>query len=176
MIIWSGMQTGVDQIAIETAISLGLTYGGYIPKGRRTEDGTIPLSYDGFFEVQAEGWMPRTQANIELSDATLVLAMDVIRGGTKRTVEYALERHRPCLCLRYIDGKFIGDAENGAVVSKFIKDNDVEILNVAGPRMSRILEKGEAYRDGFVAAVIRVLTNSLQYTGKDTQIKGLLYE
>lgn len=172
MIIFSGMQTGVDQLAIETAIELGIAYGGFIPKGRRTEYGTIPTKYTEFIEVSEEGWMPRTKANIEHSDATLVLAMDKIQGGTKRTIEHALEMHKPCLCLRYIDGKFIGNTDDGSVVANFIADNDVEILNVAGPRMSRIQEQGSAFRLSFTEAVVRLLKNSLTHPRPHTRIKG----
>lgn len=40
--IVSGGQTGVDRGAFETAIRLGLDFGGWAPKGFRAEDGRIP--------------------------------------------------------------------------------------------------------------------------------------
>ena len=41
----SGGQTGVDRAALDAAMSLGLTVGGYCPRGRKAEDGKIPERY-----------------------------------------------------------------------------------------------------------------------------------
>ena len=38
----SGGQTGVDQGALEAALGLGLVWGGWVPKGWRAENGTVP--------------------------------------------------------------------------------------------------------------------------------------
>jgi len=43
--IISGGQTVSDQAALDAAISLGISHGGYIPWGRMTEIGTLPLKY-----------------------------------------------------------------------------------------------------------------------------------
>ncbi len=40
--IVSGGQTGVDQGALEAALDLGLVWGGWVPKGWRAENGTVP--------------------------------------------------------------------------------------------------------------------------------------
>ena len=40
--IVSGGQTGVDRGALQAAMDLGLDWGGWAPKGWRSEDGTIP--------------------------------------------------------------------------------------------------------------------------------------
>jgi len=41
--IISGGQTGADQAALDVAIEFGITHGGWIPRGRKTEDGRLPL-------------------------------------------------------------------------------------------------------------------------------------
>ncbi|MCF8307835.1 MAG: putative molybdenum carrier protein [Bacteroidales bacterium] len=38
-LIISGGQTGCDRAALDFAISKGYDYGGYIPAGRKAEDG-----------------------------------------------------------------------------------------------------------------------------------------
>ena len=44
MKIISGGQTGADQAALDAAIELTIPYGGWLPKGRKTEDGPLPRS------------------------------------------------------------------------------------------------------------------------------------
>jgi hypothetical protein len=44
--IISGGQTGADQAALDAAIKLGIPHGGWIPKGRLTENGSLPKKYD----------------------------------------------------------------------------------------------------------------------------------
>jgi len=39
--IISGRQTGADRAALDVAIKLGIPHGGWIPKGRETEDGKL---------------------------------------------------------------------------------------------------------------------------------------
>lgn len=41
----SGGQTGVDRAALDVALELSIPCGGWCPKGRRAEDGTIPDKY-----------------------------------------------------------------------------------------------------------------------------------
>ena len=43
--IISGGQTGADRAALDTAIEIGIPHGGWVPKGRKTEDGRLPLKY-----------------------------------------------------------------------------------------------------------------------------------
>jgi len=43
--IISGGQTGADRAGLDVAIKKGIPHGGWIPKGRKTEDGTLPEQY-----------------------------------------------------------------------------------------------------------------------------------
>jgi hypothetical protein len=40
--IISGGQTGAHRAALDVAIELGIPYGGWVPKGRKTEIGRLP--------------------------------------------------------------------------------------------------------------------------------------
>jgi Circularly permutated YpsA SLOG family len=43
--ILSGGQTGADRAALDFAIKHHIPHGGWLPKGRKTEDGTLPEKY-----------------------------------------------------------------------------------------------------------------------------------
>ena len=43
--IISGGQTGADQAALDVAVKYNIPYGGWIPRGRRTEAGPLPSRY-----------------------------------------------------------------------------------------------------------------------------------
>ena len=44
--IISGGQTGADRAGLDVAIKLSIPHGGWISKGRKTEDGTLPDKYN----------------------------------------------------------------------------------------------------------------------------------
>lgn len=93
--IVSGGQTGVDQGALDACIWIDFPYGGWIPKGRKTEDGTLPPTYKGMVEHSSAEYLPRTEANVVDSDATLVLTPGKPTGGSKKTIEFAKKHGRP---------------------------------------------------------------------------------
>ena len=43
--IISGGQTGAGQAALDVALAFELPYGGWIPRGRKTENGPLPQKY-----------------------------------------------------------------------------------------------------------------------------------
>jgi len=72
--IISGGQTGADRAALDAAIGLDIPHGGWIPKGRKTEDGTLPDRYD-LQEMRTASYPKRTERNIVDSDGTLILSL-----------------------------------------------------------------------------------------------------
>ena len=44
--IYSGGKPGVEQAALDTAIKLDIPYGGWIPKGKRTQGGVLSEKYE----------------------------------------------------------------------------------------------------------------------------------
>jgi hypothetical protein len=129
--IVSGGQTGVDRAALDVALELGLPCGGWCPKGRLAEDGPIPERYP-LRETRSARYARRTLWNVRDSDATLILAREPLGGGTAYTERCAQELERPCLVVP-------PDARDDAAVGRvraWLDANDVEILNVAGPRES----------------------------------------
>jgi hypothetical protein len=71
--IISGGQTVADRAALDTAIKLKIPHGGWIPKGRKAEDGPLPEMYQ-LQEMPTESYSARTEQNVIDSDGTLIIA------------------------------------------------------------------------------------------------------
>ena len=65
--IISGGQTGADRTALDAAIEYGVPHRGWMPKGRRTENGRLPDRYI-LKETTNIGYPQRTELNILDSD------------------------------------------------------------------------------------------------------------
>jgi hypothetical protein len=68
--IISGGQTGADRDALDIAIELGIPHGGWLPKGRKTEEGPLPEKYQ-LEEMRAASYEMRTVKNVLEADGTL---------------------------------------------------------------------------------------------------------
>ncbi len=92
--IVSGGQTGADQAALDAAIKLDIPHGGWMPKGRITEDGPLPEKYQ-LEEMPTSSYVERTEQNVLDSDGTLIVSHGMLTGGSAYTREVALEHKRP---------------------------------------------------------------------------------
>lgn len=130
--IISGGQTGVDRAALDSAIFCGLPYGGSIPKGRKAEDGRIDLKYKCLVELDSTDYIVRTEKNVVDADATLIINIGFLEGGTAQTLDFALKHKKPFLIVNI-------DNEKDAVgkILDWIKKINPEVLNIAGPRESK---------------------------------------
>lgn len=141
--IISGGQTGVDRGAIEAAREVGFPYGGLIPKGRRAEDGIVPLEFDQMTESPYVSYLHRTEQNVKDADCTLIIvrkegnSINPIRdlsSGTLKTYKFALQHHKPRLVIFRQEL-----ASVRAWLEQTAKELGKEslVLNVAGPRESK---------------------------------------
>ena len=130
--IISGGQTGADRGALDAAIEKNFCYGGAIPAGRKTENGPLPLSYSMKVMVSAD-YPARTLQNIKDADGTLILSHGPLSGGSLLTLNLAAKVGIPCL---HLDFTAVGSDTAVAEACLWIKENGIEIMNVAGPRAS----------------------------------------
>jgi predicted Rossmann-fold nucleotide-binding protein len=129
--IISGGQTGVDRAGLDAAMEAGLPVGGYIPKGRLAEDGQVPDKYP-MTETGSKDYKARTKRNVIESDGTLIINIGSIVSGTALTARIALELNKPLMIVQ-LDQAY----QMGAVIN-WLNENQVQTLNIAGPRESKI--------------------------------------
>ena len=132
--IVSGGQTGVDRAALDAARTLGLEYGGYVPRGRRAEDGPLGDEYAGMIETATSGYPTRTRRNVAESDATLILTRGAPDRGTLLTLRTAEAKAKPVLV---VDLAAISPESAIARIAGWLRAMPPGTLNVAGPRESR---------------------------------------
>ena len=130
--IISGGQTGADRAAFDLARKLNIPHGGWCPAGRLAEDGTIEDAYR-LTETPSADPTQRTEWNVRDSDGTVILSISPkLTGGSAKTEIFARQHEKPCLHLsRERDGQ-----RAIQLLSRFLSDNKIQILNVAGPRRS----------------------------------------
>jgi predicted Rossmann fold nucleotide-binding protein DprA/Smf involved in DNA uptake len=148
--IISGGQTGVDRAALDAAMSALVEVGGWCPRGRLAEDGTISSNYP-LAETPSDDYAERTRLNVQDSDGTLILCEGTIRGGTLFTRECAEKLNKPFLVVGFASA-------DCAKACDWIIANSILVLNVAGPRASQ----AEGVYDraySFVESLIRQLGN-----------------
>ncbi|MCF8044722.1 MAG: putative molybdenum carrier protein [Desulfarculaceae bacterium] len=130
--IISGGQTGADQAALDAAIKFNIEHGGWVPEGRKRENGVLPLKYR-MQEMDTTNYAARTRKNVMDSDGTVLLARGPLRGGTLLTQKIALQADRPCC---HIDLLAMDEFEGSLLLNSFVTESDIRVLNVAGPRLS----------------------------------------
>lgn len=131
--IISGGQTGADRAALDAAIKLRIPYGGWVPKGRITENGILPQKYN-LMETPTAVYAERTEKNILDSDGTLILSHGLLTGGSEYTRVMALKLNKPYL---HVDLNAADPFNAAANICIWLSDHEIKVLNVAGPRSSK---------------------------------------
>jgi hypothetical protein len=130
--IVSGGQTGADRAALDAAVRAGIAHGGWVPRGRKAEDGSIPSRYR-VRELASFRYADRTERNVQDSDATLIVSRGPLTGGSRLTLGLARKHRKPCL---HVDLEVTPMETAGTLVAGWLEEKGVITLNVAGPRAS----------------------------------------
>jgi hypothetical protein len=136
--IISGGQTGADRGGLDAALQLQLHHGGWCPKGRRAEDGTIPAAYT-MTETDDDGYVMRTKLNIDSSDATMIFCAPSLAysPGTRLTRVQCHLQQKPVITITYPIRKL--DDRDACIEHawQWINTHRPAILNIAGNRESK---------------------------------------
>ena len=153
--IVSGGQTGADQGALGACLRKKFPYGGWVPKGRRTEKGKVPARYRKMRQHGSRHYPPRTEKNVVDSDGTAIFTFGPPDGGSLLTIDFAKQHGKPWLA---VDLRMPQEVAVAKVV-RWIRRHlpDAAVLNVAGSRRSKA--------PGIHRAVKRVMVEVLTRLG-----------
>lgn len=128
MVIISGMQTGVDALALVSAKLVGLPTGGTAPKGWLTLDGPKPHYKElfGMVECEIPGYAARTEENVKNSDGTIRIYSNPHSPGERLTLKL-IKRY----CKPHIDVNVKSPISPEEVV-EWIGQHSINVLNIAG--------------------------------------------
>lgn len=152
MKIVSGGQTGVDRGALDAALGAGFACGGWCPAGRKAEDGPIPDRYP-VIEMPGASYEQRTRRNVMDSDGTLILHFGEITGGTLKTLRLCKHLKKPVLT---VDAATMSPGLAAEKLCEFLRRENIETLNVAGPRTSGAPE-AHAYAQQTIASTLGLI-------------------
>ena len=131
--IVSGGQAGADRAALDWAIRNGVPHGGWCPRGWTAEDGVLPAKYE-LREAESPDYRWRTRQNVIDSDATLILNIGALDGGTLETAKFAKSFGKPHLILQLDGGVRNEDVQQ---LLGWLQRESIGTLNIAGPRESK---------------------------------------
>lgn len=144
--IISGGQTGIDKMGLIAAAENGFETGGTAPSGFITENGVdymlrnyglneISQEDKAFYEKltgKSDRYTPRTYVNTRDSDGTVYFSSDNNSPGSKTTKAGCVYHNKPFIMNPNIES-----------LCKFIDDNNIETLNVAGNRGSKLNQRDQ---------------------------------
>jgi hypothetical protein len=162
LVIISGGQSGVDRAAIDVALVLGLSYGGWCPKGGWAEDCPQPpgllARYPRLRETPLADPAQRTEWNVRDAEAMLILTDDSgvsMSPGTALAQRLAAGEDKPLLVLRVdqADAAAVGGRWLDGVLSAQPREEQLK-LGIGGPR--------ESEAGGIYAKALALLQNMLR--------------
>ncbi|MCX4192581.1 putative molybdenum carrier protein [Methylophaga sp. OBS1] len=130
----SGGQTGVDRGALDAALSLGAEIDGWCPKDGQAEDGPLDPRYV-LKRHHSQGYRGRTVANVEDSDATIIIYWGEPKTGTRETLKICLKKNKP---FKLIDAELVAPVKAAEVVYSFINAHRANRVNFAGPSAKKM--------------------------------------
>jgi hypothetical protein len=126
----SSGQTGVELAALDAAIKLGITHGGWVARGKRNALGPISDVYR-LKEVAAVGFKTATEQNVMSADGTLLVTRGKKSPRTQYAVEMSLKHQRQLL---HVDLSQNASFEAASLISSWGSLQKIKTAFVTGPQ------------------------------------------
>ena len=138
--IISGGQIGADIAGLRAGVRMGLEVGGWMPQGFRRLNGNRPemASIYNMNEHECRGYPPRTRQNVLDSDGTVRFAENFNSPGERCTLRAVQEFNKPVFDVLIRPDRDSVSPMNDLPFRRWLENNDIEILNVAGNALPRI--------------------------------------
>ena len=130
-IISSG-QTGVELAALDIAVKLGISHGGWITRGKRNEDGPLPDIYD-LKATASLKWQDTLEKNVSDADGTLIISKGMKTDRTEAAVQAALRLQRQLL---HLDLRNYPLFEAAALANSWLTQKHIQVVYITGPQAS----------------------------------------
>jgi hypothetical protein len=153
----SGGQPGAERAALDVAIKMEIPYGGWIARGRLTENGALPDSYK-LQEVATPEYSKQVERNVRDSDGTFILTRGRPTDHIKLTKDLVGNLNRPYL---FIDLNQKQSLAAATALNSWINNHGIEILHVTGYRTS---EDPGIYQDTFNVLESAIYLSLMQRT------------
>ena len=127
--IISGGLTVADQAALDAAISLGIPHGGYIPWGRMTEIGPLPLKYR-LQEINTDNHLDCIERNVEESKGTIIISAGELNDDAKYARKMTMKHTHQ---LFIVDLELTPSFEAPTIVHDWIQTYNIDVLYITGP-------------------------------------------
>ena len=98
-LVVSGRQTGVDRAALDWAIEMGITQGGWYPRGRTAQHGPLADHYE-LKETPSFGYSQSTRLNLNDSDAALIIHRGMLEGSSRLSQRFTRHMQKPIELIR----------------------------------------------------------------------------
>lgn len=92
--------------------------------------------------------------NVKDSDGTVIIYRGTPSGGTEQTIRFCVEQGKPH---EMIEASNFSIEKAAQLIARFVRENKIKILNVAGPRQS---EWADGYSCAFRA--LDIFLNSIE--------------
>jgi hypothetical protein len=145
-IISSGW-TEVDQAALDMAIKLGIPHGGWVPKGRTTETGTLPDRFK-LQEMSTENYTECIKQNVMDATGTVIISYgrltEDLDSARKETLRYGRQ-------ILGIDLDQTDDIKAASLLKDWIHLYRIEVMYVIGPSAPYARNQTESIIEGALA-------------------------
>jgi hypothetical protein len=130
--IISGGQNGVERAALDVALKLNISHGGWVPYWREAEDRSLTRTYR--LQTMRHGnFVLAALQNVLDSDGVLIISQGDPSGNSALNRRLAEKHRHPW---KYIDLDRIPAFDAARQIEAWIADHGIEVLNVTGPQQS----------------------------------------